>query len=105
MKRTPLSEVISLAAKAAAPATAVATSLAAPLAQAASGDLDPSFADHGRLAAILGAEGAVYSIEALDGGGAFVAGADLDFNRFCYFYYSCSLETSSFTDLLDDSGA
>jgi uncharacterized delta-60 repeat protein len=105
MERKPLAETISLVAKAAAPATAVATSLAAPLAQAATGDLDPSFADHGRLEQILGAEGAVYSVEALENGGAFIGGGDFDFSHFCYFYYSCGFETSSFTDLIGEDGA
>jgi uncharacterized delta-60 repeat protein len=104
MKRTPLSEIISLAAKAAAPATAVATSLAASLAQAASGDLDPAFADHGRLAQILGAEGAVYSLEALQEGGALIGGGDVDRHGY-YCWYYCDYEASSFSRRVTDDGA
>jgi uncharacterized delta-60 repeat protein len=104
MNRKPLVETISLIAKAAAPVTAVATSLAAPLAHAASGDLDPSFADHGRLAAILGAEGAVYSVEALEDGGAFIGGGDID-HRGYYCWYYCDFVASSFAEGVAEDGA
>src|SRR5262245_23570218 len=97
--------MISLAAKAAAPATAVATSLTAPLAQAATGDLDPFFADHGRLGPIEELIGSAYSVEALDDGGMVLGGSDIE--RHCggwYCYYDFQLEASNFVSAVTDTG-
>jgi uncharacterized delta-60 repeat protein len=104
MKRTPLAETISLIAHAAGPVTAVATSLAAPLAQAATGDLDPSFADHGRLADILGAEGAVYALESRADGSALIGGGDADFYGAYYCWYYCDFLASSFARVIGEDG-
>ncbi len=108
MKRKPLAELISVLVKGIAPTTAVATSLISPLAQAASGDLDPTFAGQGRLGPIPGLEGAAWSVEALDDGGALVGGGDLDFDFgwYCYYYaYDCQIEASNFTSRLNQDGS
>ncbi len=52
----------------------VAVGLPVPFAYADVGDLDPSFADHGRQVAIPGARGTVRSVELPDTGGVFVGG-------------------------------
>ena len=54
----------------------VAAGLPAPYAYGEVGDLDPSFADHGRLGPIPGAAGGVRSVELLDAGGFVVGGGD-----------------------------
>jgi len=105
MKRKPLSTIISLVAKAAAPATAVATSLAAPLAQAASGDLDPSFADHGRLGPVATLKGPAYAVEAPEEGGALFAGGIVE--RYChswYCWYDLEFVASNFVNALTEEG-
>ena len=85
MNRKLLAELISLAAKGAVPATAIASTLAAPLAQAASGDLDPSFASKGRLGPLVDLEGPAWAIEAPDDGGAIMGGGVLE--SYCTSYY------------------
>jgi uncharacterized delta-60 repeat protein len=104
MNRKPIAEFISHAVKAAAPVAAVATSLAAPLAQAASGDLDPAFGDHGRLGAIPGGDGAAWSVESLDDGKLFVGGGDYDFNWQCWYDWDCELSASGFAASLEADG-
>lgn len=96
MNRKPIAEFIARAARSAAPLAAVATSFAAPLAQAASGDLDPSFADHGRLDPIAGATGTAWSIDALDDGSFFVGGGDVGYNWQCWYDWDCNVSASSF---------
>jgi len=64
--KKPLVEMISRIARGAAPATAIVTSLAAPLAQGASGDLDPAFADVGRLSQIPGISGSSVRVDGVD---------------------------------------
>ena len=61
------------------PALTVAISFSAPRALASSGDLDPSFADHGRQSAIPGISGSARSAELCDSGGIFVGGSGLSF--------------------------
>ncbi len=58
MNRKPLAELIPLLAKSIGSTSAVATGLLAPVALGASGDLDPEFADLGRLGPIAELEGA-----------------------------------------------
>jgi len=107
MKRKPRSRIISLVAKAAAPATAVVTSLAAPLAQAASGDLDPSFADHGRLGPVTQLKGAARAVEAPEDGGALFGGGDVELHcRYYYYYcfYDFEFEASNFVNSFTEEG-
>ena len=66
MNRKPLAELIPLLAKSIGSTTAVATGLLAPVALGASGDLDPEFADLGRLGPIAELKGPAWSLEALD---------------------------------------
>ncbi len=106
--KKPLAELISRIARGAAPASAIVTSLVAPLAQGASGDLDPSFADAGRLSQIPGFDGAAWSIQTFDDGGALVGGGDVDvdFNWGCYyFWYDCDVEASNFASRLAADGS
>ena len=58
MNRKPLAELIPVLAKSIGSTTAVATGLLAPVALGASGDLDPEFADGGRLGPIPELNGA-----------------------------------------------
>ena len=70
----------------AAPRTGVvlaAASLAAPLADAASGDLDPAFADAGRL--VLVNSGQVLSLELDEDGDGFLAGG----SAHCHYFFGC----------------
>jgi len=103
MKR-PLSELIPLLARGLAPSAAVASGLLAPLALGASGDLDPGFADVGRLGPIGDLEGAVWSVEALDDDGTLIAGGDFDVNCY-YWFYDCEFSGSNFAGELTDEGA
>ncbi len=57
---------------------AIAFSLAVPSALAATGDLDPGFADHGRLAPIAGSRGQALYADATDSGGILVGGSDFE---------------------------
>jgi uncharacterized delta-60 repeat protein len=78
-----------------APSAGIATGLMAPLALGAPGNLDQSFADHGRtfLDAEYGKE--IWAVEALDDGGVFVAGGQPYFDCGGYdFYYNCDIENS-----------
>ena len=56
----------------------LAVGLVTPPAQAGTGDLDPTFADHGRLAPISRAGGQAKSVELLETGGILVGGGDVD---------------------------
>lgn len=107
MKR-PLSELIPLLAKGIAPSAAVASGLLAPLALGASGDLDPGFADVGRLGPIADLDGPAWSLEALDDGGVLFAGGDVD--RSCnpyswYCYYDLEYEATNFVSQLTAEGS
>ena len=106
--KKPLTELISRIARGAAPATAIVTSLVAPLAQGASGDLDPAFADVGRLSQIPGLTGTAWSVVALDEGITLFGGGDLaiKFDWFCYYdSEGCDLEASNFAGQLTREGA
>ena len=103
--KKPLVEIISRIARGAAPATAIATSLAAPLAQAASGDLDPSFADHGRLGPITELKGSARSVEALLEGSAFLGGGGVEAHCDWYWcYYNVDFEASNFVSSVTEQG-
>ena len=106
--KKPLVEMISRIARGAAPATAIVTSLAAPLAQGASGDLDPAFADVGRLSQIPGLDGAAWSVVALEEGNALFGGGDfkVEYDWFCYYDSDgCDLEASNFAGRLTREGS
>ena len=106
MKKEAFAELVAEIARRTAPATAVATSLVAPFAQAASGDLDPSFSDHGRLGPIAEIEGPALSIAPLEDGGALLAGGHVDLVcRSWYCFYDYELEASNFVDAFTPEGA
>lgn len=106
MKKEPFAELIAEIARRSAPVTAVATSLIVPFAQAASGDLDPAYADHGRVGPIAGIEGPALSVEPLDDGGALLGGGYLEQQcGWWYCYYDTQYETSNFVNALTPEGA
>jgi uncharacterized delta-60 repeat protein len=90
------------------PGAAVASGLLSPMAMAAPGDLDPGFADLGRL--IPSFYGPAWSVEPQDDGTMFLGGGD--FEPYCnYYYYYCGWGSgypgyhgSNFVGLLDESG-
>ena len=103
--KKPLVEIISRIVRGAAPATAIVTSLAAPLAQGASGDLDPSFADHGRLGPITELKGSARSVEALLEGSAFLGGGGVEAHCDWYWcYYNVDFEASNFVSSVTEQG-
>ena len=104
--KKPLAELIPQLAKCIAPSTAVATSLIAPLAQAASGDLDPTYGELGRRGPIQELNGPAWSVLALDGGGALLGGGDVDLHcRYYFCYYEVDFEASNFVSELTGNGA
>jgi uncharacterized delta-60 repeat protein len=104
--KKPLAELIPAILKVAAPATAAATAIVAPLAQAASGDLDPDYADHGRAGPLLELKGPARSLESLEDGGALLGGGAVEANCYWWYcYYDPAIEASSFVSALTDQGA
>ncbi|MGH8203522.1 MAG: Calx-beta domain-containing protein [Steroidobacteraceae bacterium] len=105
MNRKLLAELVSLAAKGAVPATAIASTMAAPLAQAASGDLDPAFASEGRLGPLFELTGPAWSVESPAEGGAILGGGALE--SYCgwyYCWYDEPFEASNFITALTEDG-
>ena len=90
-------------------AFAIALGLDSSLAQAGTGDLDPSFADHGRLGSISGVGGEARSVELLQSGGILVGGGDVDASGYPTSepLGRCTLriQGSSFTRHLTEDGA
>lgn len=86
-----------------APSTGVATGLVAPLALGAPGNLNPGFADHGRLFLDTSFGGEARAVEALDDGGVLVAGGDVDVQCH-YWFYDCDFFGRNFADRLTDTG-
>ena len=83
----PLARLIPLLlARGLAPSAAVASSLLTPAALGASGDLDPTFADVGRMID-LDLSGAAWSLEALDDDEVLFAGGDACDGFYCGYYY------------------
>ncbi len=79
----------------------------APVVQAGSGDLDPSFADHGRRAPIASANGAALFVESLDSGGILVGGGDVDVSgssRSGPDFCTLRISGSNFASQLDEDG-
>ena len=74
---------------------ALAAGLAAPVVDGAPGDLDPAFADAGRL--VLGSPGQVWSLELDDDGDGFLAGG----NVYCG-YFNCVVD--GFTQPFSSAG-
>jgi len=105
MNRKPLADLIPVLAKAMLPTTAVASGLLAPAAFGASGDLDPDFADHGRLGPIAELKGPAWSLEALDDGKMLLAGGYLEAQCYSWYcWYDPEFEASNFVDALTEDG-
>jgi uncharacterized delta-60 repeat protein len=75
--------MIPLLARGLAPSAAVASGLVTPVAMGATGDLDPSFGDVGRLAE-FGLLGGAWSLEPLEDDGALFAGGYACYGWYCY---------------------
>jgi uncharacterized delta-60 repeat protein len=104
--KKPLNELVPRLARGARPSAAVASGLLAPLALGAPGDLDPGFADVGRLAQIIDFEGPIWSVEALDDGRILVAGGEVDVTcRSWYCWYDFDLEATNFVSQLTEEGS
>jgi len=97
--KSPIAKTIPLLARGASPSAAVASGLLSPLALGASGDLDPAFADVGRLA-LPEFGGPAWSIEPQDDEALF-AGGDLCTGFYCYYEYTAVLGRLSETGSLD----
>lgn len=87
---------------------AVSSAIGVPAALAATGDLDPDFADHGRLTPIVGTGGGAVFVDSAASGGILIGGSDLDargslFNdgMGCTF----RAQASSFVTRIDERGA
>ena len=105
MNRKPLAELIPLLAKSIGSTSAVATGLLAPVALGASGDLDPEFADLGRLGPIAELKGPAWSLEALDDESLLMGGGYLEAScRSYYCWYDPEFEASNFIDALTEAG-
>jgi len=90
------------------PLLIVAAGLVVPLARAGTGDLDPAFADHGRLSRIPGARGPIKAIELTKAGDVFAVGGGFDILYGCSPLMGepfCEWEASSFTLRLGEDGA
>lgn len=83
-----------------APSAGIATGLVAPLALGAPGNLDASFADHGRIV-LSGDVGQAWAVEALADGGVMVAGGGA--NAYCGYYY-CDELVEEFVNELSSEG-
>ena len=88
--------------KVAVPVLVVALGLPVSFACAEVGDLDPSFADHGRQVAIPGALGTARSVELPDTGGVFVGGGRIALRRYAD---QCIATATSFAARLGEDGA
>ena len=105
MKR-PLAKIIPLLMRGMAPGAAVASGLLSPLALGASGDLDPAFADVGRLGPITNLDGPAWSVQSLDGDEILFAGGNLEVTCVDYCYYNeAYLDATNFLGLLTDTGS
>jgi uncharacterized delta-60 repeat protein len=88
------------------PAIAALSGLAAPLALAATGDLDPSFGEVGRISPLSDlSESPIWSIEAREDGFVLGGGGD-NCGYYCsyYNYYSYYYYTTGFAGLMDADG-
>ena len=86
--------------RAAVPTTAVASSLLSPLALGASGDLDPTFGDVGRVGPLPNFAGPAWSVQPASGGEAIFAGGDYTLgchHRHFYCYYESEPSASNFS--------
>ena len=105
--KKPLIELISQLAKAVAPTTAAVTGLLLPpMALSGPGDLDPAFADAGRLGPILDFDGPAWSL-ALDDNGILLAGGDFDWiceDHYCD-WLPIGFEATNFVSRLTDGGS
>lgn len=91
----PLAKLIPLLARGVMPTAAVVSGLLSPVCQGAPGDLDPSFADHGRLGPLFGFSGPIWSLEPLANDEMFFGGGNFDEGCFgggwyCYYEFDAS---------------
>lgn len=88
--KKPLAKLIPVLARGVVPTAAVVSGLLSPVCQAAPGDLDPTFADHGRLGPLFGFSGPIWSLEPLANDEMFFGGGNFDEGCrggwYCYYY-------------------
>ena len=104
--KKPLIKLIPLLAKGMVPTTAVASGLFASVALGGPGDLDPEFADVGRLGPLLDLDGPAWSL-ALDDNGILLAGGDFDWiceDHYCD-WLPIGFEATNFVSRLTDGGS
>lgn len=82
----------------------IATGLVVPLALGAPGNLDTTFADHGRAMLETEFGGQAWAVEALENGEVFVAGGDLEVSCDYYWGYYCDYYGSNFASELTADG-
>lgn len=105
--KSALARMIPLLARGVAPTAAVASGLLSPLALGASGDLDPDFADVGRLGPIDDLSGPAWSLQVpTDEDGIIVAGGNFDegcgyYAWYCYYDF----DATGFVGRLSDAGS
>src|SRR5579862_7314069 len=80
----PLTQVIPRIMKGIVPTTAIASGLFSQASFGASGDLDPSFGDMGRVGSALSFQGPAWSLQALAGDETLIAGGEVC-DYFCYY--------------------
>jgi uncharacterized delta-60 repeat protein len=98
--KKPLAQIIPLLARGLPPA-AVASSLLSPAAMGASGDLDPSFGDLGRMTELIVA-GPAWSLESLENDAMVLAGGNECGGWYCGYYYDYAY---NFVSLISDTGS
>lgn len=105
--KKPLATMVPLLARGLAPTAAIASGLLSPSAMGAPGDLDPTFADVGRLTDI-GFDGPAWSAEpAEEEDLIFAGGSHWGGGFYCgyYSYYECEYFGSNFVSRLSGTGA
>lgn len=109
--KTPIAKMIPLLARGVAPTAAVVSGLLSPLALGATGDLDPAFADVGRIGPLSDFAGPAWSIlaaqdddEIIFAGGDSEVGCDSD-DFYCYYYNYYESDASNFLGRLSDTGS
>jgi predicted transcriptional regulator with HTH domain len=87
-EKTQVVRLVPLLARGIAPTAAMVSGLLAPPIFGAQGDLDPAFADVGRLGPIIDFRGPAWSAEQLDNDRTLLAGGDLVCDYYCYYYHT-----------------
>ena len=104
----PIAKLISSLAGGVAPAVIAASIMFAPVALGGHGDLDPDFADVGRLGPILDLEGPAWSLAALDNDDILLAGGDFEYicdAPDCFAHPVIGYDATNFVSRFSDTGS